>query len=233
MCRLAFSDDPGMMNRQQDVGDTMKGGRDRFMYWNHWFAMPWLEALLYKNRFTRGIVRQNILTDMAITRVRDRMEKGGAGTHEDILDRYFRAREKAPEVFDIPTITSITLSIIHAGSETTGHSLAHVFYHLLSNPSVYAALMKECREANLSSPPKFSEVNPKQMPFIEACIKEAQRLTMLPINPLERVAPDGGVTICGTFIPGGTVVGTSPLIPPISFPPSFPSFLFLLAHIPI
>ena len=207
MCRLAFSDDPGMMNRQQDVDDTLQGGRDRFMYWNHWFAIPKIEGLLYKNRFVRGITSQGVLTKMAIERVNERMEKGGAGAHQDLMDRYFQAHEKVPELFDIPTISSITLSTIHAGSETTGHTLSHVFYQLFQSPAVYERLKKECREADLSSPPKFSEV--KQLPFVEACIKESQRLNQLVIFPLEHTVPPEGATICGTFVPGGTVVATN------------------------
>jgi cytochrome P450 len=134
MCRLAFSDDPGMMNRQQDVGRTMEGGRERFLYWNDWFAIPKIEGILYKNRFVKNIVTQNILTKMAIERVQDRMQKGDAGTHQDLMDSYFQAREKSPALFDIPTISSITLSTIHAGSETTGHTLTYVFWNLFKTP---------------------------------------------------------------------------------------------------
>lgn len=193
------------MNRQHDVGDTLQGGRTRFQYWSKWYAYPALEALLYKNSWVRGIVKQNILTSMAINRVQDRIQKGGAGTHDDLLDRYLQAQDKAPEVFDIPTITSITLSTIHAGSETTGHTLAHVFKDLFKNPHVYEQLKKLCREADFSSPPRFAEV--KKIPFIEACVKESQRISMLIINPSERKVPAGGATICGTHVPAGTVVG--------------------------
>jgi cytochrome P450 len=204
ICRMAFSDDAGMMNRQQDVGDTLRGGRARFLYWNKWFAYPKLEALLYKNRWTRGIVTQNILTSMAVERVQGRIQEGGKGTHDDLLDRYFQAQEKAPDVFTIPNITAITLSTIHAGSETTGHTLSLVFKDLFKNPKVYDQLKKEVRQADLSSPPTFAEV--KKIPFVEACIKESQRVSVFVFIPSERTVPEGGATICGTFIPAGTAV---------------------------
>jgi cytochrome P450 len=38
-------------------------------------------------------------------------------------------------------------------------------------------------------------------------IKEALRLHPGVAFPLERIVPEGGATLCGKFIPGGTVVG--------------------------
>jgi cytochrome P450 len=207
LCRVAFSDDAGMMNRQHDVGDTLRGGRGRFLHWNKWFAFPKLEGLLYKNRWTRGIVSQNILTSMAVDRVQDRLREGGKGRHDDLLERYFEAQGKAPEVFTTQSILGITVSTIHAGSESTGHTLAHVFKNLFKNPKVYDQLKREVRETDLSSPPTFAEI--KKMPFVEACIKESQRVSALTFIPRERIVPEGGVTICGTFVPAGTTVGKS------------------------
>lgn len=30
--------------------------------------------------------------------------------------------------------------------------------------------------------------------------------------PFERVVPEGGITICGTYLPEGTIVGASPYV---------------------
>lgn len=40
-------------------------------------------------------------------------------------------------------------------------------------------------------------------------MKEAMRLHPGVGMPLERVVPEGGATLCGEFIPGGTIVGVN------------------------
>lgn len=208
ICRIGFSDDTDMMSRGEDVGDTLLGGRLRFQHWGQWLAIPQLERLLFKTRFTASVAKPELITSIAAKRVQERVEKGGAaGGYQDILDRYFQAQEKAPSLFDIRRIIALTLTLVHAGSETTGHSLTIVLYTLLKHPHVYARLRKEIDDANLSFPPPFAEV--VQLKYLEACIKEAQRTVPLSRGPVEREVPSQGTTISGVFIPGGTVVSVN------------------------
>jgi cytochrome P450 len=204
ICRLAFSDTMNLMTNQSDVDDVIQGGRTRFQYWHKWFAVPQLEAFLFKNRFSPSSPVPSSLGELARKRVQERLEKGGAGIHDDLLDRVLQAREKDGETFTLPLVAGITVSMIHAGSETTAHSLAQAFWDLLRNPEVYKKLKAEIRAAGLSSPPQLAEV--RKIAFVEACLKESSRLHNLAGNPLERTVPPEGATICGTWIPGGTVV---------------------------
>lgn len=208
ICRIGFSDDTDMMARGEDVGDTLLGGRQRFQYWTSWYAIPHIERLLFKNRFSAFISKQELITTIAAKRVQERIEKGGAASsHHDLLDRYFQAQEKAPNLFDTRRVIALTLTIVHAGSETTGHSLAIAFYNILKHPRVYARLKEEINDANLSFPPQYAEV--LKLRFLEACIKESQRVQPLSQGPLEREVPPQGTTISGVFIPGGTVVAAN------------------------
>ncbi len=50
------------------------------------------------------------------------------------------------------------------------------------------------------------------LPLLTATVKEALRCTPGASSPLLRVVPNGGATISGTAIPGGTVVGMSSLL---------------------
>ena len=214
ICRLAFSDDTNSMGQGLDPDDTMKGGRDRFAYWNDWFSIPFIDNLINKNPLVRSASKPNVLATLTMARVQERLAKGGpnggagTGAYQDLMDRYFQGREKSPELFSTPTILGLTLSTIHAGSETAGHTLSNLFWALLQNPEAYEKLKKECREADLSSPPKFTEA--KHLTYVEACIKESQRLYILIMNPMERTVPPEGATISGVFLPGGTIVGMFP-----------------------
>jgi len=49
----------------------------------------------------------------------------------------------------------------------------------------------------------------RELPYLAACITEAGRLHPPFGLPYERVVPPEGATICGSFLPGGTVVGMS------------------------
>lgn len=67
-------------------------------------------------------------------------------------------------------------------------------------------LRQEIAAAKLSSPPLWREVNP--LPYLDACIKEASRLSPLFFDPLEREVPASGpgVEISGVYIPPGSIV---------------------------
>ena len=70
--------------------------------------------------------------------------------------------------------------------------------------------MKELRTANLSPLPQWRETS--HLPYLGAVIKEALRLHAPVGLVLERIVPEGGVTLCGHFFPQGTIVGCNPVI---------------------
>jgi cytochrome P450 len=204
ICRIAFSDDQGFMEKQTDLGDTMEAARRRFLHWHEWGPLPQVERLLFKNRFVTKTTGTSLLAKLASERLQTRLEKGGLGTHSDLLDRYLQASERDPATFSKSTIMGIVISTIHAGAETTATTLNVCLYHLLQNPRVLATLRAELDAANLSSPPTWQSVS--KLRYLEACFMESMRLKPLLLNPMERDVPDSGIEIAGVWIPGGTVV---------------------------
>jgi cytochrome P450 len=84
---------------------------------------------------------------------------------------------------------------------------------ILTNPSVYKKLLAEIDEAtaagNLSEMPQYDEVV-EHCPYYIACVKEAMRLTPSAPNIFPRIVPQGGLEICGRFVPEGTEVTCNP-----------------------
>ena len=113
-------------------------------------------------------------------------------------------------------VLAMALSIIAAGSDTTAISLAALFYYLLKNPDCLRKLREEVGEAFNTGPStpigdyrtiKFARA--QQLPYLDACIKEAFRMHPASRWFPERVVGPGGHLVCGEHIPEGTVVGVS------------------------
>jgi cytochrome P450 len=101
------------------------------------------------------------------------------------------------------------LSNLQAGSDTTAITLRAVIYFLLRHPQSLSKLTNELAAARAGA--RLSDIatwkEARQLPYLDACIKEAGRLHPATGLALERVVPAGGAEICGQRFAGGTVVG--------------------------
>jgi cytochrome P450 len=183
--------------------------------------MPWLDKVLMKNpvllwldRHGYTNISSNRLVQFALKHqgIHENRRKEGTGqslpNQKDLLDKFLDARDSAPGVISNREVMSLGLTMIFAGAETTAVTLLAIFYDLLKNPRVYATLQTEISQ--LSSPVAYNIA--QKLPYLDACIKESFRLyPAVSILP-ERVVPDQGATICGHFVPGGTLVGATPWV---------------------
>lgn len=101
-----------------------------------------------------------------------------------------------------------------AGSDSTAVYLRSIIYYLLKNPKSYRKVLEELSDHENTG--KISKVitwaEAKSLNYLDACIKEAGRLHPVVGQQFERVAPIGGITVNGHFIPEGTVVGINPWV---------------------
>ncbi|KAK4498262.1 hypothetical protein PRZ48_010919 [Zasmidium cellare] len=152
------------------------------------------------------------MVDFAMTRQKERLEKNEVADDDvndkDFLSRFIQAMKKDPSIpqWALPAWTS---SNILAGSDTTAIYLRTLFKNLLTDPRTLATLRKELDDAQsrgqLSMPVTWKES--RELPYLDACIKEAGRIHPPFGLPLERIVPEGGLTISGEFVPAGTIVG--------------------------
>lgn len=109
-------------------------------------------------------------------------------------------------------------SMITAGTETTAITLSTIFHNLMQHPTVYSKLMAEIDEAVNEGMiaqrrnKKVSWTEAQRLPYLDAVIQESFRLHPAVGMTQEKVVPAQGITICGHYIPGHTIVGCNPWV---------------------
>lgn len=106
-----------------------------------------------------------------------------------------------------------------AGSDTTSSAINGVFLHLMSNPRVQRKLQREIDEAvqsgksHSSTTGIISQERARQLPYLQAVIRESMRVRVPVVNLFSKDVPPNGdtVTVDGqsVFLPGGTCIGYS------------------------
>lgn len=140
-------------------------------------------------------------------------EKGHHDDRPDFLTRFIAAKEKYPETMTDRRIATFTNTNISAGSDTTAIALREIVYRLLSHLGALERFLGELSTVLQVRPEDADRQKPvtwlegQSMTFFQAMVKECLRLHP-PLGQLvPRKVPDGGIEICGRFIPGGTEVG--------------------------
>lgn len=182
--------------------------------------IPWIEKFWVKNPIVSRLTPTKTapLITFALARAHERTSATGDEeklslssqyNSRDFISRFLEARARDPARIPEWFVTAWTLSNLQAGSDTTAITLRAVIYFLLRHPPSLAKLLAELEAARdgdrLSDVATWKEA--RQLPFLDACIKEAGRLHPATGLALERVVPAGGAEICGQRFAGGTVVG--------------------------
>jgi cytochrome P450 len=97
-----------------------------------------------------------------------------------------------------------------AGSDTTATALRATTLFIITQPKVYAALQSEidkAEQSNRLSKPIIEDVEAKNLPYLQACIKEGLRIWPPVMGLNQKTVPPGGEMVNGKFIPGGVNIG--------------------------
>ena len=124
----------------------------------------------------------------------------------DFMDRFLTAaRTDNPPDYNVLFVMNWTLVNIMAGADTTAIGLRAILYYLLKSPPKRLKLLEEIRSADLSYPVSWKES--QQLPYLDACVKEAFRLHPAIGLGLERTVPPAGLQLPdGYVLPAGTNV---------------------------
>ena len=114
----------------------------------------------------------------------------------------------APDVNDVEATKWLhgdARLIIVAGSDTVAIALTHLFYYLALNPAQVDKLRKELEPLMRRDEP-FSVRNVQNAKHLNAVIHETLRMHPPVPSGVFRTTPPQGITVDGTFIPGGVNV---------------------------
>ena len=217
--RFVFSETLGCLRSGSDVGDMIATVRERILYWGLWSSLPSLERLIYRNPIMLRLPRTpSNMVKLAATKLQIRVaemderssRRGSKEEKDDLLQRCLDASTLHPDILDTTGIIGTLMSTISAAGDTTANTVAATLYYLLKNPNTLAKLRTELRDSGIPLIPAY--VQTRDLPYLDAVIKEAMRIFPLVNLPLERVVPAGGAAIAGHFFRQGTTVGVLPSV---------------------
>lgn len=145
------------------------------------------------------------LAGIAIARVNARLEQ--PSDRVDLLARLMEGRDETGNKLGREELTAEALTQLIAGSDTTSNTSCALLYHCLVTPHVIPKLTQELDAAlpDANAVPTFAQV--KDLPYLDAVIKETMRIHSTSSLGLPRIIPPGpGVTISGRHFPQGTVL---------------------------
>ncbi|KAI4249475.1 MAG: hypothetical protein LQ352_005621, partial [Teloschistes flavicans] len=128
----------------------------------------------------------------------------GKEVKEDMLGSYL-AHGLSQREAETETVLSIM-----AGSDTTVAALRSIVLFIISNPGVYRRLQTELDTAahkHLLTGHFVRDSEARDLPYLQACIKEGLRVYPPTVGLMQKTAPPEGDVFGGVRIPGGTKIG--------------------------
>lgn len=139
----------------------------------------------------------------SVERVSKRLEKGRSTEGVDLWDLVLKQEDgRGLSRAEMDANSSLFMM---AGTETTATVLSGFTFLVLKNPDVLKKLTEEIRGA-FSSSDEMSMEHLAALPYLNACLKETLRRYPPVVTGLPHFTPPDGSTICGQFVPPGTIV---------------------------
>jgi cytochrome P450 len=116
----------------------------------------------------------------------------------DLLER----SETLPRHLTEDGIIDELTNLIFAGTDTTGNTLAYLFWELSHNPEWQLKLRNELQNAVGDEPsPSYDTLT--DLPILEAVLQETFRVHPAALSGLQRLVPGGGAVVAGIPVPEG------------------------------
>ncbi|KAK7708535.1 hypothetical protein SLS64_006637 [Diaporthe eres] len=212
---LTFSKDFGFLKGGSDQMQLIETSESIMHYFGVVGQMPILDRFLGKNPWFSGATSPikfpsfGRAAGFCFEQLTERLSHDDPekeGGRQDFLRDFLKAKEDNPDLISNNEVLGYLLLNILAGADTTAIVQKGIIYHLLRNPVALAKLRAELDAAVLSIPASFAEI--RDLPYLDAVIKEGLRMHPPIGNILERIVPSPGLALRdGRVIAPGTIVG--------------------------
>ncbi|KAF2001344.1 isotrichodermin C-15 hydroxylase [Amniculicola lignicola CBS 123094] len=144
----------------------------------------------------------------ATAKLQRRLSPNAAIDRPDIVSQLLRSEDRGEGLTSDEVMLNCML-FINAASETTATALTGLVNNLLQNPESLSKLEKEIRDSSSASELTLKAL--KDLPYLNAVLKEALRMcNPIPTGHMRVTPPNGGI-VSGHFVPGNTLLTVQPL----------------------
>ncbi|KAK0721836.1 cytochrome P450 [Lasiosphaeria miniovina] len=217
---VAFSRSFGFLAEGRDVDNAIKTIDNSQTYNGIVGQVPELDHLLRRNplwQFVPWLSTKNaLITRMALEEMAHRrpFDKDNAGLlrtgdgRQDLMASLIQGHLKDPERFREGDVFAVAHGAIFAGSDSTASTMQSFFWHILAARPVYENIVREIeaavRDGVIPGDGNLSWNQAQNLPYIQACLKEAMRVRPAVGLNITRLVPPEGAELDGHFFPGGT-----------------------------
>lgn len=206
----------GMLENDRDVDNYLSSLEEGLAIGNTALAMgfSWLTQAPFIGKFVAASPKDNNgfgKMMAACFKIVDGRAASTTDKRSDMLASFIRHGLSGEE------LRSEALEQILAGSDTTAGAIRGSLLHIMTNPRVYNKLQREIDDSIstglVPSEGIITTSQAKQLPFLQAVIREALRVWPPVANIFSRDVPSGGDTILvdgeSVFLPDGACIGYS------------------------
>jgi cytochrome P450 len=207
---LLFSKPFGFLSKGYDIDNTLSRSHKIIGLGTVAGYFPWLNKLVANPFVTwTGILPFGLIYNTAITAIANR-EKN-PGVQSDILTHWLKALEDGKVTLrDIQAQT--TLGVV-AGTDAMSTGMQSFVYYMIRDPAAWQRCRDEVTKAQAEGKCNTKVVafeDARELPYLQACIKESLRLFGPLGTGLPRIAPKGGTKLGHRVFPEGTSLAIHP-----------------------
>ena len=174
-----FSQPFGFLEQGKDIGNSIANSAPLSAYAAIMGFFGWAHTLLVGNPFITwlGVLPMGHLYNHAVQAIDKRLANQDA--RFDLISHWFKSLERDPDM-TVRDIYAKATTDVGAGLDTVAVGLSSLVYHMLRHPDAWRRARAEIEEARkakgLCGGRSVSYEDAQQLPFLQACIKEAVRV---------------------------------------------------------
>jgi len=222
---VAFSRSFGFLAEGRDVDNAIKTIDKSQTYNGIVGQVPELDYLLRRNPLWQFIpwlsTKNALITRMALEEMarRQPFDKDNAGLlrtgdgRRDLMASLIQGHLKDPERFREGDVFAVAHGAIFAGSDSTASTMQSFFWHILDSAPVYQSIVREMetsvKDGVIPATGNISWSEAQNLPYLQACLKEAMRVRPAVGLNITRLVPPEGAELDGHKFPGGASIAVN------------------------